>query len=281
MHRLTTMLRLTVCALLLSAAAAQASTMTVVGSMGGHIFYDGHDVGTIPLRLTQVPAGRHVVRVVTSTGVDRTFDLQYPGGNVDRIVDMDVEVARRNVSAPPAAPLAREDFQQYEYEYPPPDSTDYRSNYGSYPYGANQPYYSGNQYGYGGYPGYYDNYSGLSNSGFYLDRIRERERGRDMYRGNIDRRDTDRRDTFRRESERRSASSPGFSSGTSGFAPPPFQATPFTSTPPPGIQGPAGTPTFRAAGTVVIPTIGGTGGTTAFRSSGQATVAGQKRPGEP
>lgn len=272
--------------------AVQASTVTVVGSMGGRIYYDGKDVGTIPLRLTKVPAGRHVVRVVTPTGVDRTFDLDYPRGkDVDRVVDMDVEVSRREPAvttrpaplAPEAPPVnnydsasrwnpARQDDVRYEYVYPSDsdtyrnyDSRSYRSNYGSYPSGYNQPYYGGNYYGYGGYPGYYDTYGGLGNyfgggfsSGF----------GRNSYN-----RDYNRDTSY--GSRRSSSSAPSFSSGSSGFAatPPPFSSTPFTSSqPPPGIQGPVGTPTFRAPGTVV------TGGTPPFRSSGQAGVAGQKRP---
>lgn len=253
------------------AGSVQASTVTVVGSMGGRIWYDGQDVGTIPLRLTRVPPGRHVVRVVTPGGLDRTFDLTYPRGqSVDRVVDMDVDVARREpvtrVAPMVQGPVVPRDDVRYEYVYPSDsdcyrryDGRDYRSNYGAYPYGYNQPYYGGGSYGYGGYPGYYDTYGGatnfLSSGGFYSGlggRGYHRDYGHSRSR----------------------SSAPSFGSSGGGFAatPPPFSPAPFTtSTPPPGIQGPAGTPTFQSPGTVI------TGGTP-VRSSGQAAVAGQRRP---
>lgn len=284
--------------------AAHASTMTVVGSMGGRIFYDGKDVGTIPLRLTAVPAGRHVVRVVTSSGLDRTFDLNYPGGNVDRVVDMDVEASRRETAR--SAPVdeasrwnpARDDVS-YEYVQPTEseyyrnyDSRDYQSNYGVYPYGANQPYYGGNSYGYGGYPGYYDNYGGLYNSGYY-NNIGRRGRGRG--------RDRD-RDQRASRTPYNGSSGSGYSGSASGgsiaptYSPPAFSGgggtAPFQS---PGSSLSSGAASFQSpshfggsaptssltGGTPYQPTTSLTGGTPRPAvSSGQATVVGQRRPGE-
>src|SRR5437764_6240912 len=89
------------------AASVLASTVTVVGPGGGHILYDGKDVGTVPLRLTQVPPGRHIVKVITPAG-ERTFDLTYPAGqNLDRTIDMNLELAREPgpaVAPQPGAP---------------------------------------------------------------------------------------------------------------------------------------------------------------------------------
>lgn len=263
--------------------AAQASTVTVVGSMGGRIWYDGKDVGTVPLRLTRVPAGRHVVRVVAPGGLDRTFDLNYPQGqNVDRVVDLDVEVARRE---PPAriapAPLAPEapptsnhdsvsrwnparDDVRYEYVYPSGsdyyrsyDSRSYRSNYGSYPYGYNQPFYDGNYYGYGGSPGYYDTYGGVlpfvNRGGFSSGYGGHGHHHRDH------------------DAVRSRSSAPSFGSSGSGFtAAPPAISTPVLS-PAPGFQGSSIPPTFRP---------GGAGASVYNRSFGQATPVGQRRPDE-
>lgn len=263
------MTRLSLLLALAITSSATASTMTVLGSMPGKIFYDGKDVGTIPLRLTAVPAGRHVVRVVTSSGVDRTFDLNYPkGGNTDRVIDMDVELSRREPVALPQQPSYRPYTDTVtRYEYVPPsysdyyrnyDSRDYRSNYGVYPYGYNQPYYGGNYYGYGGYPGYYDSYGGIFNN----------------------------YSTFNRGFRNRGS----FSSGGG------FSSSPAFSTPPvqPTFQGPAGTPTYSppaltspgfagGGGTapisppasVTTPSFGGAG-TAPFRPPG--TI---KRPDEP
>lgn len=242
-------------------ASAHASTMTVLGSMSGKIYYDGKDVGTIPLRLTAVPAGRHVVRVVAANGIDRTFDLNYPKGqNADRVIDMDVELSRREPAPtqqqlpPPTQYRPYPDIvTRYEYVYPTEsdyyrnyDSRNYRSNYGVYPYGYNQPYYGGNFYGYGGYPGYYDNYGGVFNNFNTFNRgFRNRDVGRIA------------------------PSSPTFSS------PPTFSQ--------PTFQGPAGTPTFTpppsfAGGT---PPPGGGGTAPAPQLNNQAPPPGSKRPGEP
>lgn len=250
-------------ALLLTLALASplfASTMTVLGSMKGKIYYDNKDVGTIPLRLTQVPAGRHVVRVVTVTGVDRTFDLDYPKGqSADRVIDMDVELSRRDPGAglpqpqqlPPTQYRPYPDVvTRYEYVYPTEsdyyrnyDSRNYRSNYGVYPYGYNQPFYGGNYYGYGGYPGFYDNYGGVFNNF----------------------------NTFNR----------GFRNRDVGRIAPSTPSAPAFSTPPPFTTqfnpGAAGTPVFTPPPAAVAqPAIPPGAGTAPFRPPG--TI---KRPDEP
>jgi hypothetical protein len=246
-------------------ATAHASTMTVLGSMPGKIFYDGKDVGTIPLRLTAVPPGRHVVRVVTSSGVDRTFDLTYPktSTTTDRVIDMDVELSRREPATSPVPQNQPPTYRPYDntitrYEYVQPsssdyyrnyDSRDYRSNYGVYPYGYNQPYYGGNYYGYGGYPGYYDNYGGVFNNYSTFNR------------------------GFRRDSGSSFSSSPGFSSSPT-FSPPVT----------PTFQGPAGTPTFTPPpiSSAVTPVSPGAISPGSLRVNTQAMPAGtMKRPDEP
>ena len=141
---------------------ALASTVTVVGAGGGSIIYDGKPVGPVPLRLTQVPPGRHIVRVVTSAG-ERTFDLAYPAGqNVDRVIDMNVELARAPQAAPitqqlvPPTPMVPEDQLDYTTTYPPQEYYDNRYPYDGTPYNYysyGYPYYDNN---YWGYP-YYSN----------------------------------------------------------------------------------------------------------------------------
>ena len=163
---------------LCGAATVLASTVTVVGPGGGTILYDGKNVGPVPLRLTQVPPGRHIVHVVTAAG-ERTFDLTYPPGqNLDRTIDMNVELARQQPGAvvpqpgvpQPNAPLAvPPDQLDYSYEYAPPAYTT------QYPYAYDSPYdYSYNPGYYDtswGYP-YYGSYGGYYGGGRHFDHFR-------------------------------------------------------------------------------------------------------------
>lgn len=237
------------------ASSAGASTMTVLGSGGGHIFYDGKDVGTIPLRLTQVPPGQHAVRVVTPGGIERSFTLSFPRDqNVNPVIDMDVELARRPGTAPAqiveTEPEDWRDDVAYRTVYPSDEEYDRYYNrfgyrpYGSYSYGAYGPY-GYDSYGYGN-SGYSDPYFGITP---FVNRRFDRNRSSGS------------------RSSSQSFSTPTFqgSSGTPALS----QAT---SSPPASFQS-AGTPTFQASGTTTTQA-------TRFQSSGQARVAGQRRVGE-
>lgn len=152
---------------LLLTHAASASTVTVLGSSGGRIWYDGQDVGSVPLRLTAVPPGQHHIRVLTPDGASREFDLAYPTGQqVDRVVDLDV-VARSEIPslrASGALPASGADAFRWN---PARDSVTYTnvlpgesSGYSTYPYDT-APYAGG------AYPGAYDTYPYGGYSGYY------------------------------------------------------------------------------------------------------------------
>lgn len=131
-------------ALIACAANAEAASLTVLGRVGGRIYYDGIDVGTIPLRLTAVPNGTHKVRVVANNGQERTYEVDYPRAG-DHVIDMDLELGVKPVVQAPPVRAYRNSWDRYD-PYGPWGGPYYAPYYGGY-----GPYYG---YPYGRYGGF-------------------------------------------------------------------------------------------------------------------------------
>jgi hypothetical protein len=121
----------------MAAPCVLASSVTVLGSMGGTVQFDGRDYGALPVRITAVTPGTHTVKVLAG-GVEKTYSLTFPAGqDANPQIDMDIELG-----------VQRTDRERDRRRYRP---RGYDPYYGG-SYGAGYPYGYGNNYYNYGYP---------------------------------------------------------------------------------------------------------------------------------